>query len=91
MTASAANIIIPTKPTTLFEDLQMLVKASGSNKHDQAINLITALIEAGCDTRSLIMEPATRLGFKHGHIGCVLDDGLGVSWRRDAVGIYSLI
>lgn len=91
MTKSAKDIIVPSRRTTLMEDLAALVSASGPNKHDQAINLITALIEAGCDTRSHIMEPATRLGFKHGHIGSILDSELGVRWRRDAAGIYTLI
>lgn len=91
MTKSAADIVVPTKATTLFEDLEALVKASGPNKHDQAINLITVLIEAGCDTRSHIMEPATRLGFKHSHIGFILDDELDSRWRRDAAGIYTVI
>lgn len=91
MTTFAKDILVSSRRNTFMEDLAALIQASGPNKHDQAVNLITALIEAGRDTRSHIMEPATRFGFKHGHIGFILDDELGSRWQRDAAGIYALI
>jgi hypothetical protein len=91
MTQSAAHIVVPTRETTLFERLQALVKASGPNRHDQAINLCTACIAAGIDTIGAIMEPAVRLGLKREHVARILKEGLGQRWRKSADGIFSLI
>lgn len=90
MTTSAAHIVLPAKETTLFEDLQALMKASGPNKHDQAINLATACIETRVDTIGQILDVAERLGLKRGHMAHILKDGIGQRWRCDAAGIYSL-
>lgn len=90
MTKCATDIIVPTRPTSLFEDLRALVKASGPNKHDQAINLCTACIEAGIDTKSAIMGTAMRLGLKRGHIARILKEGESHRWRL-CEGRYNLI
>lgn len=91
MTTSAAHITVPAKETTLFKDLQTLVKAAGPNKHDQAIVLCNACIESRIDMIGGIMEIGIRSGLNRGHIARILKDGTGHRWRRDGEGIYTLL
>lgn len=91
VTTSAADIIIPTKETSIFEDMQILVQSSGPDKNDQAIVLCIACIEARWDTISQIIETGLRCGLGNRHIAKILQVGIGNRWRLDKAGHYSMM
>ena len=82
---------------TLFDGLRGLIVACGHkvSKHDLAIVLITACIEHGLDTRRRIVGALGHLGFNHGHVAIILDEGTGRSpdgyhWQIDGEGRYAV-
>jgi hypothetical protein len=89
MATSAKDFVMPEQ--TLFEQMRSLVKASGPSKNDQVHVLVTACIEVRIDTMGRIMDCALRLGFTRGHVARIVNDGVGVLWRKDADGSYHLI
>jgi hypothetical protein len=91
---SAAHIV--TKPRDPLSGLRRLIEACGSNKHDQAITLITACLGDGVNTAPEIIAVGTALGLNPAHVAIILRKDAGSSpdrhrWRRDEQGTYSLL
>jgi len=82
----------------LLQELRQLALSCGpdANKHDEAIVLIKACIEAGLNTEDIIIGALHRIGCNPAHIAVMLSvthrkyPGHG-HWRRDKSGVYSLI
>lgn len=94
---SAAGIRIakPPQPMDLMSRLARLVQDTGTNRNDQAIAVITALLSEGVTTRSRIIETMIRLGFSNGHAAVMLAKNAGRNpdaspWCVDADGRYLL-
>lgn len=85
----------PTPPaahveTEFLDGLRKLIATSGTNRHDQAINVIIACIDEGIDTGAAIRQVGMELGFDGKHMGVMLGTGLKERrWRRDSDGKYS--
>jgi hypothetical protein len=78
----------------LLEELRELDRSLDPtvNKNDRVIVLITALIDAGVNTRSQIVGVLTNLAFDRGHVALQLKHGTGDNpdrfrWRAEA-GMY---
>ena len=79
---------------TLFDELQELLKASGTNKNEQAVNLISACIGEGIDTQPQIIAVLQHL-LKRGHVGSILNKSTGPNpqrhkWHLHEDGRYTL-
>jgi hypothetical protein len=86
---------LPTTPPAahfepkFLDGLGELIANSGTNKHDQATNVIIACIDEGIDTGAAIRQVGMALGFNAKHMGVMLSAGLTERrWRRDADGHY---
>lgn len=90
MAISAADIIIPPKETSVIEEIRTLVNDSGPNKGDQVIVLCVGCIQARWNNRRQIIEVGMWCGLSNGHITKILKMDIGVRWRLDRVGLYSL-
>lgn len=86
----------PTDFSELLESLRELDRSCGpsASKHERAIVMIHACIDASVHRRSLIVALLQRLGFKRGHIMIVLNSECGNNpsrhrWQRDELGVYT--
>lgn len=79
-----------------LEELRDALIASGSNKAEQVILLITACIEGEINTGSEIVSAVSDLGFDKRYVGKQLSTNAGSNaegyhWYRDADGDYRLL
>ncbi len=75
---------------------QMLDGCGTGNRNDLLVIAISALIEAGVNTRGAIVGAAISLGFKCGHAGAILSNSIGgnpsrAKWQRGAEGVYAVL
>lgn len=85
----------PAEMAALLKSLSELRSNSGSNQHEQAINVITACIEEGIDTSHEIVGVMARVGFDWRHVRINLKKNCGQNretklWWQDDVGAYHL-
>ncbi|WP_174273710.1 hypothetical protein [Sphingomonas bacterium] len=79
----------PDQNAEFFRGLRALKRASGSNKHEQATNLIHALLDARINTRRRIVGALRELEFNHQHVVITLKAGLRAgNWSCDDDGYY---
>lgn len=97
MTTLELGSSLPTTPpadqidAAFLNGLRDLIANSGTNKHDQATNMIIACIGEGIDTGAAIRRVGMALGFNAKHMGIMLATGIDERrWQRDAAGRYSL-
>ena len=97
---SAAHIVIgrpsPVPALDPPQRYRQLIAAAGSNKHDQATVLITALIGDGVTAGPDIVAMCKRLGLNPNHVGMTLRNDTGRNpvrhnWQRDEQGRYTLL
>ena len=82
--------------TAFFRGLRHLMTQSGRNKDAQVINLITACIEGGANTRRRIVAIGCRLGYPAQHVVTQLNEGTGTHpsrsrWRLESDATYTLL
>lgn len=87
---------IDADPNAFFRGLRALMARSGKNKDHQVINLITACIEGGANTRNRIIAIGSKLGFKAQHVITQLNEGTGelphcARWRLGIDGTYTVL
>lgn len=83
----------PAEPQALYAGLRKLMRDCGSNKHHQAIVLITACIGEGITQGRDIVRTLQRLGLNAQHAGKTLAEGIGDQpdrhrWSKGASGRY---
>ena len=84
----------PRPEDAFVESLRALQRACQyCNKHDQAIVLISACIDAGYDTHGRILGALHALGWNLRHAAIVLIKSAGSNpaihrWQRDDHGVY---
>ena len=88
------NQDLPGDDADLLESLRTLQGiCSTCSKHEQAIVLIHACIDAGCNTKEGIFGMLRLLDWNMRHAGIILSNSTGNNpglhhWRRDEAGIY---
>ncbi len=59
------------------------------NRNEQAVVMISLIIDEGMTERGQIIGAAVKLGFDRGHAGRILDTEANGHWRQTSPGIYT--